>query len=290
MTVVAAVTGAGGVRGGGCPASLAVCSVLLLATAILLAVVRPHAMPSENVLNPVKFALLAATSLTLLLLDGEHEGTALAALSALQTVVTALRMSVKLYVKVENWWWMNRNKSTLNQTEDNEDGSQSSAPQLQDVVQQDATAPVEVDLSPPPPLRPRSPSPSVPISANGVGEEGGGAVDPTSARSPSTTASAAVLAENLLQRNEDNREEDVNLLHNEEEKEGEEDAMSDAFLLSPLLKGTSLATAMDHDGDCDEGGSLLLRGGGGGGANSENMLLAYYYSSLTAAEELRTTR
>ena len=55
LTVVAVVTGASAVPGGGCTASLAVCSVLLVVTAILLAVVRPYALPSENVLNPLQY-------------------------------------------------------------------------------------------------------------------------------------------------------------------------------------------------------------------------------------------
>lgn len=102
MTLVAGVTGAGGVRGG-CEASLSVCAFVLLTTALLLAVVRPYNLPSENVCNPLKFACLGTTCVVLLLLsrDESAKATALAVLGWLQMVLTVIRFAVKGYVRVE---------------------------------------------------------------------------------------------------------------------------------------------------------------------------------------------
>lgn len=96
MTIVAGVTGAGGLRGGGCTASLLVSATLLFAAAILVAVTRPYLLPTENLLNPAKFLFLGSTSVVLLTLEGDAELAALTLLSSLQTLVMVLRIFVKV--------------------------------------------------------------------------------------------------------------------------------------------------------------------------------------------------
>ena len=101
--LVAALTGAGGSARGGCDAALSLSAVILLCTAIAIAVVRPHRVPSENVLNPLKFAVLGCTCVcrVALPLNSTDSDVALTWLGIAQSVVAALRLAIKLYLRAE---------------------------------------------------------------------------------------------------------------------------------------------------------------------------------------------
>lgn len=102
LLTVSGVTGAtsgDGVspQGGACTTSLAVSAALLVACTVCFAVVRPYAVPTENLFHPFKFALLAVTSI-ILLLEIDDEPTALMVLGLLQVGVTVARVVVRVFL------------------------------------------------------------------------------------------------------------------------------------------------------------------------------------------------
>lgn len=104
LTMTSALMGASNTDSG-CDVALCLSSVLLFPTSALLAVTRPYALPSENALVPVQLALLAVTCVALFsnrrASSSTTDDVALLACSTLQTIVTVLRLTVKLYVKIE---------------------------------------------------------------------------------------------------------------------------------------------------------------------------------------------
>ena len=116
LVVVAALTGASGTSGTqqdassttssspgrNCTLALSICALLLISAAVLFAIVAPFAVPAENLLNPLKLALLGSTCVVLAVLDRRHPdtNTALAVLSTLQAVVTVARLAVKLCLRL----------------------------------------------------------------------------------------------------------------------------------------------------------------------------------------------